>query len=234
MSNNQTVLIIEDENSISNFMTTILNANQYQVIHAKNGSEAMMMITSYCPDIILLDLGLPDIDGINIIKFVREWSEVPIIVVSARGHERDKVEALDLGADDYITKPFATSELLVRIRTALRHAMRVENMNINKEDTYSVGDLYIDFNKREVRVENKLVHLTQIEYKIVSMLCHYAGRVLTYDYLINNIWGPHAKCDNQILRVNMANIRRKLEKNPAEPQYLFTEVGVGYRMIDEK
>ncbi len=234
MSNNQTVLIIEDENSISNFMTTILNANQYQVIHAKNGSEAMMMITSYCPDIILLDLGLPDIDGINIIRFVREWSEVPIIVVSARGHERDKVEALDLGADDYITKPFATSELLVRIRTALRHAMRVENMNMNREDTYAVGDLYIDFNKREVRVDNKLVHLTQIEYKIVSMLCHYAGKVLTYDYLINNIWGPHAKCDNQILRVNMANIRRKLEKNPAEPEYLFTEVGVGYRMLDEK
>ncbi len=234
MSNNQTVLIIEDENSISNFMTTILNANQYQVIHAKNGSEAMMMITSYCPDIILLDLGLPDIDGINIIRFVREWSEVPIIVVSARCHERDKVEALDLGADDYITKPFATSELLVRIRTALRHAMRVENMNMNREDTYAVGDLYIDFNKREVRVDNKLVHLTQIEYKIVSMLCHYAGKVLTYDYLINNIWGPHAKCDNQILRVNMANIRRKLEKNPAEPEYLFTEVGVGYRMLDEK
>ena len=234
MQNNQTVLIIEDETSISNFMTTILNANQYQVIHAKNGSEAMMMITSYCPDIVLLDLGLPDIDGINIIKFVREWSEVPIIVVSARGHERDKVEALDLGADDYITKPFATSELLVRIRTALRHAMRVENMKMNQVDTYSVGDLYIDFNKREVRVEGKLVHLTQIEYKIVSMLCHYAGRVLTYDYLINNIWGPHAKCDNQILRVNMANIRRKLEKNPAEPQYLFTEVGVGYRMIDER
>ncbi len=234
MSNNQTVLIIEDENSISNFMTTILNANQYQVIHAKNGSEAMMMITSYCPDIILLDLGLPDIDGINIIRFVREWSEVPIIVVSARGHERDKVEALDLGADDYITKPFATSELLVRIRTALRHAMRIENMNMNREDTYAVGDLYIDFNKREVRVDNKLVHLTQIEYKIVSMLCHYAGKVLTYDYLINNIWGPHAKCDNQILRVNMANIRRKLEKNPAEPEYLFTEVGVGYRMLDEK
>ena len=233
MSNNQTVLIIEDETSISNFMTTILNANQYQVIHAKNGSEAMMMITSYCPDIILLDLGLPDIDGINIIKFVREWSEVPIIVVSARGHERDKVEALDLGADDYITKPFATSELLVRIRTALRHAMRLENMNMNKEDTYSVGDLYIDFSKREVRVAGKMVHLTQIEYKIVSMLCHYAGRVLTYDYLINNIWGPHAKCDNQILRVNMANIRRKLEKNPAEPEYLFTEVGVGYRMVDE-
>ncbi len=233
MPNNQTVLVIEDENSISNFMTTILNANKYQVIHARNGSEAMMMITSYCPDIILLDLGLPDIDGINIIKFVREWSEVPIIVVSARGHERDKVEALDLGADDYITKPFATSELLVRIRTALRHAMRLENINMNKIDTYAVGDLFIDFNKREVKVEGKLVHLTQIEYKIVSMLCHYAGRVLTYDYLINNIWGPHAKCDNQILRVNMANIRRKLEKNPAEPQYLFTEVGVGYRMVDE-
>ncbi len=234
MSNNQTILIIEDENNISNFMTTILSANQYMVIHAKNGAEAMMMISSYCPDLILLDLGLPDIDGVNIIKFVREWSEVPIIVVSARGREKDKVEALDLGADDYITKPFATSELLVRIRTALRHAMRAGNHYLSKDSIYEVGDLHIDFSKREVMVAGKMVHLTQIEYKIVSMLCQNAGRVLTYDYLINNIWGPHAKCDNQILRVNMANIRRKLEQNPAEPKYLFTEVGVGYRMIEDK
>lgn len=233
MTNNQTVLIVEDEINISNFMSTILNANKYQVIQAKNGSEAMMMVTSYCPDLILLDLGLPDIDGINIIKFVREWSEVPIIVVSARNHERDKVTALDLGADDYITKPFATGEFLARIRTALRHAARADTMNSKMEENFSVGDLYINFNNREVKVQGKKVHLTQIEYKIVSLLCHYPGRVLTYDYLINNIWGPHVKCDNQILRVNMANIRRKLEKNPAKPEYLFTEVGVGYRIVDE-
>ena len=233
MTNGQTVLVIEDESSISNFMTTVLNANQYKVINAKNGSEALMMITSYCPDVILLDLGLPDIDGMNIIKFVRKWSEIPIIVVSARTHEQDKVDALDSGADDYITKPFATSELLVRIRTALRHALRRQNVHQGEDDIYEVGELYINFTRREIIVAGKAVHLTQIEYRIVSILCHNAGRVMTYDSIINQIWGPHAGCDNQILRVNMANIRRKLELNPAEPKYLFTEVGVGYRMADE-
>lgn len=234
MSKKQMILIVEDERSISNFMATILEANDYQVMHAQNGQEAMMMITSYCPDLILLDLGLPDVEGVHIIEFVRKWSSMPIIVVSARGHERDKVEALDLGADDYVTKPFATAELLARIRTALRHFRSAQMIGREDISSYSVGDFKIDFDKRRVTIEGKDVHLTQIEYKIVAMLSRYAGRVLTYDTIIQSIWGPHVKEDNQILRVNMANIRRKLEKNPAEPRYIFTEVGVGYRMLEEK
>ena len=235
MSNKYSVLIVEDENNISSFMTTILTANNYSVIRAKNGAEAYMMITSYCPDIIILDLGLPDIDGVKIIKSVREWSLVPIIVVSARTHERDKVNALDLGADDYVTKPFGTSELLARVRTALRHVRnRDADENNVQSGTYFVGELCVDYDKRHVYIDGKDAHLTQNEFKIVALLAKYVGRVLTYDYIIKNIWGPNVKCDNQILRVNMANIRRKIEKNPAEPQFIVTEMGVGYRMIEKE
>ena len=232
MNNNPCILIVEDENNISNFITTILTANQYNVLKAKNGQQAMTMITSYCPDLILLDLGLPDMDGLKIIRSVREWSTIPSVVVSARDHERDKVEALDLGADDYVTKPFGTSELLARIRTALRHTRSNTEENISQGGTFSAGELLIDFDRRRIFVGENEVHLTQNEFKIVALLSHYAGRVLTYDYLLKSIWGPHAKYDNQILRVNMANIRRKIEKNPAEPVYIFTEVGVGYRMAE--
>ena len=229
----QTVLIVEDENNISNFMTTILTANQYNVIKASNGASAFSMITSHCPDLVLLDLGLPDMDGLKIIKTVREWSQIPIIVVSARTHERDKVEALDLGADDYISKPFGTSELLARIRTALRHSgTNGANTNVIQTGRFQAGDMTIDYDKLHVLIRGENARLTQNEYKIVALLGKYAGKVLTYDFIIKAIWGPSAKCDNQILRVNMANIRRKIEKNPAEPEYIFTEVGVGYRMIE--
>lgn len=235
MSNKYTVLIVEDENNISSFLTTILAANNYNVIRAKDGAEAYMMITSYCPDIILLDLGLPDMDGMKIINSVREWSLVPIIVVSARTHERDKVAALDAGADDYVTKPFGTGELLARVRTALRH---VRNRNAEENNiqsgTYVVGDLCVDYDKRHVYIDGVDTRLTQNEFKIVALLAKYVGRVLTYDYIIKNIWGPNVKCDNQILRVNMANIRRKIEKNPAEPKYIVTEMGVGYRMVERE
>lgn len=170
-------------------------------------------------------------DGIEILKKIREWSAVPVIVVSARGEESDKVEALDLGADDYISKPFGTSELLARIRTALRHSSKNNGGAVNN-DVFSTKGLTIDFDKRKITVDGKDVHLTQIEFKIVSLLAKSAGRVLTYDYIITELWGPYAVKDNQILRVNMANIRRKLEKNPASPEYIFTEVGIGYRMVD--
>lgn len=234
MSNKFTVLIVEDENNIASFMTTILTANNFNVIKAKDGAEAFMMITSYCPDIILLDLGLPDMDGQRIIKSVREWSLVPIIVVSARSHERDKVSALDLGADDYVTKPFGTSELLARVRTALRHIKnRDASGSAIQTETFKSGSLTIDYDKRHSYIDGEDVHLTQTEYNIVALLSKYAGRVLTYDYLIKAIWGPNVDNDNQILRVNMANIRRKIEKNPAEPQYIFTEMGVGYRMVED-
>lgn len=232
MNNKVSILIVEDENRISSFMNTILSVNNYHVITATNGKEALALVTSYCPDAILLDLGLPDMDGIHLIKTIREWSQIPIIVVSARDHERDKVEALDLGADDYITKPFGTSELLARIRTALRHAQNRVDKSMAQNGCFTTGGLTIDYDKRHILVDGVDVHLTQNEYKIVALLSKYAGRVLTYDYIIKTLWGPHAKYDNQILRVNMANIRRKIEKNPAEPEYIFTEVGVGYRMVE--
>ena len=227
------VLVIEDDKSIRNFMKTILEANNYEVIMAVNGAEAYSMISSQCPDVLILDLGLPDMDGMKILKSVREWSGMPILVVSARSHERDKVEALDLGADDYITKPFGTSELLARLRTAIRHA-RVSYLTPEgmQTGTFRSGDLVIDYDKHRVYVGEQDAGLTQNEYKIVSLLGKYAGKVLTYDFLIKEIWGPNMKNDNRILRVNMANIRRKIEHNPAQPQYIFTEVGVGYRIVD--
>ena len=229
MANKFKVLIVEDEISISNFIATTLKTNGYTTLLCSNGKEALSMIASLCPDVILLDLGLPDIDGLEILKQLRKWSSIPVIIVSARVNEEEKVEALDANADDYITKPFGTSELLARIRTAMRHA---SNSNI-QNDKFSVKGLSIDFGKRLVIIDGKEVHLTQIEFKIVSLLAKSQGRVLTYDQIIAELWGPYAVKDNQILRVNMANIRRKIEKNPAEPQYIFTEVGVGYRMVDE-
>lgn len=223
------ILVIEDEDAISNFIATTLKSNDYAALIAESGKEALSLFLSHCPDVVLLDLGLPDMDGIDVLRQIREWSAVPIIVVSARGEEVDKVEALDLGADDYISKPFGTSELLARIRTALRHSVK----NVGISDKFTAKDFTIDFEKRLVTVAEKEVHLTQIEFKIVSLLAKSAGRVLTYDYIITELWGPYAVKDNQILRVNMANIRRKIERNPAVPEYILTEVGVGYRMIEE-
>ena len=227
------VLVVEDDKRIGNFFRTVLEANHYDVIMAQTGAEAYSMVTSQCPDVVLLDLGLPDMDGMRILKSIREWSAMPVIVVSARTHERDKVEALDLGADDYITKPFGTSELLARIRTAIRHTRSgLVGQNGNPTGTFVSGGLTIDYDKHRVFVDGVDAGLTQNEYKIVSLLGKYAGKVMTYDFIIKELWGPRASGDNQILRVNMANIRRKIEKNPAQPQYIFTEVGVGYRIVE--
>ena len=227
------VLIVEDEQSISSFISMILTANGYDTIIVNTGEEALTMISSHCPDLIVLDLGLPDMDGIEVLKSVRKWSSLPVVVVSARSHERDKVAALDLGADDYLTKPFGTDELLARVRTAIRHTRTISgNDEIARNGTYTVGELVIDYNKHQVRVRGENVHLTLSEFRIVALLGKYAGKVLTYDFIIKELWGPRASGDNQILRVNMANIRRKIEKNPAEPEYLFTEMGVGYRMAE--
>ena len=227
------VLIVEDEQSISNFISTVLTANGFDTLTAESGAEAISMITSHCPDLILLDLGLPDMDGMGVLRDVRSWSNLPVIVVSARMHEHDKVSALDAGADDYIEKPFGTSELLARIRTAIRHTRTgLDNMALAQMGKLVVGEMTIDYDKHHVLVGGEDVHLTLNEFKIVALLGKYAGKVLTYDYIIKEIWGPKAKADNQILRVNMANIRRKIEKNPAAPQYIFTEIGVGYRMLE--
>ena len=228
------VLIVEDEQRISNFISTVLDANGYDTLTAASGAEALSMISSHCPDLIILDLGLPDMDGAGILREVRSWSSLPIIVVSARTRERDKVEALDLGADDYIEKPFGTSELLARIRTAIRHTRTpLMSGSIAQSGKFTSGALTIDYDKHHVLIDGEDAHLTLNEFKIVALLGKYAGKVLTYDYIIREIWGPKAKTDNQILRVNMANIRRKIEKNPATPEYIFTEIGVGYRMRDE-
>lgn len=231
MTVREKILIVEDERNICNFLTVVLTENNYDVIAAHSGADAYIMITSHCPDLVLLDLGLPDIDGLSIVSAVRQWTKLPIIVISARTQERDKVEALDRGADDYITKPFGTSELLARIRTAIRHTYTsVPNADIAQTGIFKVGNLIIDYDKRSVLIRGEDAHLTQNEYKIMALLGKYAGKVLTYDYILKELWGPSASGNNQILRVNMANIRRKIEENPAAPKYVFTEVGVGYRM----
>jgi len=227
------VLIVEDEKSILKLLHTVLAANQYDVIEATTGSEALSLITSHCPDLILLDLGLPDMDGNSLLHDVRKWTSTPIIVISARTHELDKVEAIDLGADDYITKPFGTSELLARIRMALRHTRTMsQNEQIARTGQFHSGGLTIDYNKYRVYINGVDAQLTQGEFRIVALLGKHAGRVLTYDFIMKQLWGPCSTGDNKILRVNMANIRRKIEKTPAQPQYIFTEVGVGYRMAE--
>ncbi|MCI8910431.1 MAG: response regulator transcription factor [Oscillibacter sp.] len=233
MNIREKILVVEDEKSISHFISTVLNNNGYEAMQARTGSQALSMISSHCPDLIILDLGLPDMDGLEILRQLREWSSLPVVVVSARSHERDKVTALDAGADDYLTKPFGTDELLARVRTAIRHTRTVSgNSEIAQKGTCTVGEMTIDYNKHQVLVRGKNVKLTLSEFRIVALLGKHAGKVLTYDFLIRELWGPRAGGDNQILRVNMANIRRKIEKNPAEPEYLFTEVGVGYRLAE--
>ncbi len=232
MDNKALILIVEDDECICNFISAILTSNDYNVIKADKGKEAVSMTASHVPDLILLDLGLPDMDGMEVLKNIRLWNSVPVIVVSARGHEREKVEALDMGADDYITKPFGPSELLARIRTALRHSRKGINGGAADSQKFAVGELEINYLKRNITIAGKVVHLTPIEYKIIVLLSIHVGKVLTHDFIIKEIWGPYTN-ENQTLRVNMANIRRKLEANPAEPEYILTEVGVGYRMVDE-
>ncbi len=225
------ILVVEDDSSIANLLRAVLKANNYEVLTARNGSEAGSIITSHCPDLVILDLGLPDMDGLDILRSLREWSAMPVIVVSARTHEKDKVEALDLGADDYLAKPFGTSELLARIRTALRHYRSDSSQGVaGISGIFETGGLRIDYDKHRAYIDNNDAMLTQNEFRIVSMLSRYAGKVITYDAIMKEIWGPNVKNDNKILRVNMANIRRKIEHNPAEPEYIFTEAGVGYRM----
>jgi two-component system, OmpR family, KDP operon response regulator KdpE len=226
------VLVIEDEEVIQNFISTILNSNGYKTIQAFTGQEGVSLMLSYTPDLIVLDLGLPDADGIEVLQIIRKQTLIPVIVVSARGQERDKVEALDHGADDYIVKPFGTSELMARIRTALRHYALLSDRDTPVNGKLSVGVLGIDLLRRHVTLNGSSVHLTPIEYKILALLARNAGRVLTHDAIIREVWGG-ATDESHALRVNMANIRRKIEINPGSPQYILTEVGVGYRMAED-
>ena len=213
METKDKILIVEDDETIAAFLIAVLEANGFDTIRASLGREAVTLISSHCPDLVLLDLSLPDMDGMEILAGLRKWSTLPVIVVSARGRERDKVIALDMGADDYLTKPFGPGELLARIRTALRHSNRLNTDSPLYKRPFHAKGLTIDFEKHLVSVDRKDVHLTQIEFKIISLLAQNSGRVMTYDTIISNIWGPYADDDNSILRVNMAHIRRKLEQN---------------------
>lgn len=233
--NKQTILIVEDELYLRNTIDALLVANQYKTLTASTGLEAITITASHCPDLILLDLGLPDMDGIEIIHEIRTWSNIPIIVVSGRIQEQEIVLALDSGADDYVTKPFGDSELLARIRTAYRHCNYGEKyINPKQPHIVKIRDLEINFEKRIVKMNNIPIHLTQIEFKILRLLALNAGNVLSYETIIRAIWGPYADKNNQILRVNMANMRKKLEKVPSDPEYLFTVSGLGYRIIDDR
>ena len=223
------ILLIEDNKNTCSFISALLDKNGYTTTTALTGREGLSLAASLCPNLILLDMGLPDMDGFQVLEQLRGWSHVPILIVSACNEEQEKVAALDLGADDYITKPFYPNELTARIRTALRHSRGNAHSQV-----YKALDLEIDFDKRILRLEGRRVHLTQIEYQLLSLLAENAGRVLTYNTILRRIWGPYAEENNQILRVNMANIRRKIEQNPAQPQYVFTEVGVGYRMLENE
>ena len=232
MAEKDRILIVDDEINICHFLSTVLSANGYDTITAQTGREACSLIESEAPDLVLLDLGLPDMDGTAVIETVRASSELPIIVISARMQESDKVQALDLGADDYITKPFGSSEFLARVRTAIRHYRATSGKKSIFTGKLDIGNLTIDFDKHQVLVAGENAHLTQIEFRIVALLGQNAGKVLTYDHMLREIWGTDAGGDNQILRVNMANIRRKIEDNPADPKYIFTEIGIGYRLLD--
>ena len=227
------IMIVEDDAGIRHYLQSTLSNAGYDTVAVGDGRSALALAASHCPDCVLLDLGLPDMDGMEVLKSVRKWSNLPVVVVSARNHEHDKVEALDYGADDYLVKPFGTSELLARIRTAIRHTRTtLSNTQIAQSGKFVTGDLTIDYDKHLVTLAGQPVHLTANEYRLVELLSRSAGKVLTYDFIMKELWGPQSKGSNQILRVNMANIRRKIEKNPASPEYIFTEIGVGYRMLE--
>ncbi len=225
-------MIVEDDKPICKFIRVSLEAQGYDCLDAQNGNTAISLISSRNPDIIIMDLGLPDMDGIEVISKIRPFTKASIIVVSARGREKEKVEALDSGADDYLTKPFSVAELLARIRVALRHSNK-EILVGSQPQVFATGDLKIDYEKRRVFMLEDEIHLTPIEYKLLVLMAAHSGKVLTHKFILNEVWGAFSGDDTQSLRVFMANIRRKIEREPAQPQYILTEVGVGYRLRDE-
>jgi len=222
------VLVVEDEPQVMRFLRATLPGHGYGVLEATTGQQALLEASTRSPEIILLDLGLPDMDGVEITRRLREWSTVPIVVLSARGEEQDKIEALDAGADDYLTKPFGTGELLARIRVALRHASR--GGGAGHEPVLQVGDLRVDIGARRVFIGDREVHLTRTEYKLLALLAQHAGKVVTHRQLLREVWGPGSADQNHYVRVFMGQLRHKLEADPARPRYLLTETGVGYRL----
>jgi two-component system KDP operon response regulator KdpE len=225
------VLVVEDEPQVMRFLRATLPDHGYRMVEAATGAEALVEASTRGPDLVLLDLGLPDLDGVEVTRRIREWSAVPILVVSARGQERDKVEALDAGADDYLTKPFGTEELLARMRVALRHASRVRGEE--GESVFEAGELRVDLGARLVFLRGEEVRLTRTEYRLLAVLVQNAGRVVTHRQVLREVWGPGSSSETHYLRVYMAQLRHKLEDDPAQPRYLLTETGVGYRLRTE-
>jgi two-component system KDP operon response regulator KdpE len=221
------VLVIEDEPEIRRFLRVSLSEHGYLPVEAVEGEEGVSLAASEKPDLVILDLGLPDMDGTQVAQRIREWSNIPIIILSARGQESDKVSALDNGADDYLTKPFGVQELLARMRVALRKATTSDN---DKNSIFTLGRLHVDMAKRLVFLDDQEVHLTPIEYKLLHELLKNAGALVTQQTLLRNVWGPGYAKEGHYLRVYMGNLRRKLEENPAQPQFIITEPGVGYRL----
>ncbi len=224
------VLLVEDEPAIRRFLRTSL-AGGYRLVEAENGQQALRLAAQQPPDLVILDLGLPDLDGQQVLHRLREWLHAPIIILSARDQENQKIAALDSGADDYLTKPFRTGELLARIRVALRHAARVGAER--ESSTFASADLRVDLAARRVFVKDAEIHLTPIEYNLLTTLIQHAGKVLTHRFLLKEVWGPHHVQETHYLRVFMASPRRKLEADPAQQRYLLTEQGVGYRFAAE-
>jgi two-component system KDP operon response regulator KdpE len=221
------ILIIEDEPPIRRFLRASLANEGYRVTEAVSGSEGLRLAASQPPDLVILDLGLPDLDGQDVLQQLREWYSSPVIILSARDQEVQKIKALDHGADDYVTKPFSIGELLARMRTAMRHAHRTGP----EETSITIGDLRIDLAARLVYRKEEEVHLTPLEYKLLATMCKHAGKVLTHRFLLREVWGPQDSQENHYLRVFVASLRGKLEADPARPQYILTEQGVGYRLV---
>ena len=218
------VLVVDDERSIRRFLKASLSS-QFTILEATNGKEALSAAASEHPDIILLDLGLPDMDGVEVTRRLREWSQIPIIIVSVREQEKDKIAALDAGADDYLTKPFGVGELMARLRVALRRSAQTDN-----EPVFTTGKLVVDMNQREVRVDGQSSALTPTEYDLLRILIKHAGKVMTHDQLLRAVWGTAYESETHMLQVNISNLRRKIEPDPARPIYIVTEPGVGYRL----
>ena len=234
MSNNKyKILVVEDDRSILSMIQTVLDTNGYQVLTAQRCQQGILMLTSHMPDLVVLDLGLPDMDGEAFIRVARRSSMIPIIVLYARSDEQDKISALDLGANDYITKPFGTGELLARVRASLR----INRMNLQAAvpaSVFTLGDLEIDYDRRQVTVGGRVIHVTQTEFNILSLLSQQVGKVMTYSAIINSIWGTMDDGSIKKLQVNMANIRKKLGCKPGENKYIINELGIGYRMPDSQ
>ena len=224
------ILVVEDDKSVRNLMSTTLKAHDYKYIVAKNGEEAILQASTYNPDIALLDLGLPDMDGIEVIKKIRTWSNMPIIVISARSEDADKIEALDNGADDYLTKPFSVEELLARLRVTARRLAMMQANNAN-ESVFRNGKLRVDYAAGSVYMDEEELHLTPIEYKLLCLLSQNVGKVLTHTFITQKIWGRSWDDDVASLRVFMSTLRKKIETGPESPQYIQTHIGVGYRML---